>query len=284
MPPRKISILGVGLLGGSIGLAAKSSIKDCQIIGYGHRQATMDAALGRGAIDQAFTEPEAAVAGCDLVVLCTPVGIFRQLLSKIAPSLAPGALVTDVGSTKRTVVEEAEKLLPPTVHFVGSHPIAGSEKRGIEFARPDLFQNALCLTTPTPQTNPAALETVEAFWKSLGMRLRRLTPAEHDKFLSDISHLPHALAAALVSMQTDKSLELAGKGFSDTTRIAAGDAELWRDIFLDNRDNLRDGIHAVRSELDRLLKLLDTQDAAALKDWLSTAAARRTALEKRHPS
>jgi prephenate dehydrogenase len=271
--------LGVGLLGGSIGLAAKSSISGCKIIGYGHRTSTLDAALARKAIDQAFTRPEDAVRDCDLVILCTPVGMFGQLLDQIAPALMPEALVTDVGSTKRSVVQWTEQHLPNPGRFVGSHPIAGSEKRGIQFARPDLFANALCLTTPTALTNPQAVEAVESFWRLLGMRLMRLTPEEHDSLLAEVSHLPHALAAVLATIPSDKALSLCGKGFLDATRIAAGDPGLWRDIFMDNRDNLQDTLRATRGELDILLSLLETGNADAVQAWLAAAAARRQALD-----
>jgi prephenate dehydrogenase len=283
-PPRKITILGVGLLGGSIGLAARRAISACKIIGYGHRRETLDAALKKGAIDEAFDQPENAVAGSDLVILCTPVGIFGKLIPQIAPALLPDALVTDVGSTKRSVVDLAQKLLPNPARFVGSHPMAGSEKRGVEFARADLFQNHLCLTTPTPQTAPAVLEAVESFWRSLGMKITRLTPQEHDRLLADVSHLPHAVAAALVAIQSEPGLALAGKGFLDATRIAAGDAALWRDIFLENHDNLRTGALALRDQLDHLLKLLDAKDGQTIKDWLEAAAARRKLMEKRPPT
>jgi prephenate dehydrogenase len=150
----------------------------------------------------------------------------------------------------------------------------------VEFARGDLFRNALCLTTPTPQTDPAALETVESFWRLLGMRVTRLTPAEHDQLLSDVSHLPHALAAALVTIQTDRGLSLCGKGFLDATRIAAGDGGLWRDIFLDNRDNLADGIRRLQMELAKLSRLLESGDEPAVKAWLDSAAARRATLDQ----
>lgn len=156
MSPKRLAILGVGLLGGSLGLAVRSVLKDCVVVGYGHRRSTLDAALENGAIDEAFDDVRQAVEAADLVVLCTPVGLFRDLLAQIATSLQPGTVVTDVGSTKRSVVALAKELLPASVRFIGSHPIAGSEKRGVEFARADLFRNALCLTTPTADTDPSA--------------------------------------------------------------------------------------------------------------------------------
>lgn len=278
MRPTRLSILGVGLLGGSIGLAWRASASACRIAGYGHRRPSLDKALEFGAIDEAYDDPAAAVRESDLVILCTPVGQFERMLKTISPVLKPGAIVTDVGSTKRSIVRAAEQWLPAAVHFVGSHPMAGSEKRGVEFARADLFDKALCLTTPTPRTDPIAIERVESFWKSLGMRIIRLSPEDHDRDLADVSHLPHAVAAALVAMQRSDALPLAGKGFLDATRIAGGDGALWRDIFHDNRDNVRSSLQRLRDQLDYLQRLLEPEQADALAAWLDTAAARREAL------
>lgn len=275
MQPQRLSILGVGLLGGSIGLAARSVLTECRITGYGHRPSTLQAAREIGAIDESADEPAAAVRDADLVILCTPVSIFPELLTQIAPHLAKGALVTDVGSTKRSIVHLAEQTLPSHAHFVGSHPMAGSDKRGVEFARTDLFQHALCITTPTDRTDPRALKQVEDFWKLLGMRLTRLSPDAHDRHLADVSHLPHIVAAALVAMQLDEALPLTGKGFMDATRIAGGDGALWRDILLDNRDNLKDSLTRLRSHLDHLLTLLDPSQSDGLRIWLDAAAGRR---------
>ncbi|HUB27214.1 MAG TPA: prephenate dehydrogenase [Tepidisphaeraceae bacterium] len=278
MPPKRISILGVGLLGGSIGLAIKSLVSDCQIIGYGHRQSTLDNSIRLGAIDRAFTDPAAAVEGADLVILCTPVGLFGEILAKISDALSPEAIFTDVGSTKQSVVQSAGKLLKYPTRFVGSHPMAGSEKRGVEFARADLFRGAHCITTPLASTDPKALEDVEAFWKMLGMRISRLAPDEHDRILAEVSHLPHAVAAALVAMQSEKGLSLCGPGFRDATRIAAGDAGLWRDIFIDNKQSLSASLRRLRDELDQLQQKLDDGDAKAIEQWLDAAARRRNSL------
>lgn len=275
MPPSRLSIIGVGLLGGSIGLAAKSSSSDCKITGYGHRPESLDAAIKAGAIDQAAKTLPEAVSGAEIVVLCTPVGVFEEILTQIAPALSSGAIVTDVGSTKRTVVRLAEQILPKGVHFVGSHPMAGSEKRGVEFARADLFKGALCITTPTPRTDGQALKAVESFWQGLGMRVTRVTPEDHDRLLADVSHLPHALAAAIMQVQPDQALPLAGKGFLDVTRIAAGDPGLWKDIFLDNADNLRSSLRRLRMHLDRLDTMLSPSQSDELRQWLSSAAHKR---------
>jgi prephenate dehydrogenase len=281
MKPRRLSILGVGLLGGSIGLALRSVASDCEIVGYGHRKETLEIAVQVGAIDRFSTDPAQAVQGSELVILCTPVGVFEQNLRDIANSLEPGAIITDVGSTKRSVVELAEKLLPGHARFVGSHPMAGSEKRGVEFARTDLFQNALCIVTPSGRTDQRALEQVEGFWRLLGMRIARLSPVEHDQALAEVSHLPHVVAAALVGMQAEAGLKLSGKGFLDTTRIAGGDGGLWRDILLDNRDNLIAAIGKLRQEFDGLETMLRKGDGEAIKSWLNARATRREELLQR---
>lgn len=275
MQPRRLAILGVGLLGGSIGLAVKSRISGLRVVGYGYRQATLDAALRVGAIDEAYDQPAPAVRGADWVILCTPVGRLRSLLGDIAADLTAGAILTDVGSTKRSVVNAAEELLPASVHFVGSHPMAGSEKRGVEFARRDLFDRAVCITTPTPRTDAAALQAVESFWQTLGMRTTRLDPVEHDRLLADVSHLPHALAAALVSIQEDKAFALCGKGFLDMTRIAGGDPGLWRDILLENRQNVRRSLARLIQTLGQLDAILETENSDRLETWLRAAADRR---------
>ena len=278
MPFQRLSILGVGLLGGSIGLAVRSRIPGCDVVGYGHRPATLEKALEIGAIAEGKTTPTAAVKNADLVIICTPVGLLAEMLRQMGPSLKTGAIVTDVGSTKRSVVAAAEKWLPAGVHFVGSHPMAGSEKRGVEYARTDLFENAKCILTPTARTNADALRQVEEFWRSLGMQTISLSPEDHDRQLADVSHLPHAVAAALVAMQGDAALSLAGKGFLDATRIAGGDGELWRDILHDNADHVRDSLRRLQDELRRLVELLEPDKAADLAAWLNAAAGRREGL------
>lgn len=278
MPLNRVSILGVGLLGGSIGLAIRSRMISSRVAGYGHRSATLEKAIEIGAIDEAHATLPKAVQGADLVILCTPVGMLEEMLRQIASHLRPGAIVTDVGSTKRSVVTAAEKILPASVHFVGSHPMAGSEKRGVEYARTDLFEHATCILTPTPNTDAESLATVVKFWQSLGMKTTRLSPEDHDRHLAGISHLPHALAAALVAMQDDAALPLAGKGFLDATRIAGGDGALWRDILHDNADNMRSALTRLQGELATLLAMLEPTQTAELEQWLNHAAKRRETL------
>ncbi len=280
MQLKRVAIFGVGLLGGSIGLALRARGRgDCRIVGYGHRLSTLDQAREIGAVDEITQDARQAAEGADLIILCTPVGVLGDLLGQIAPVIGAKAIVTDVGSTKRSVVRAAEALLKPGHgSFVGSHPMAGSEKRGVEFARTDLFEGARCIVTPSERTDAAALKAVEAFWKSLGMNVVRLSPEDHDRLVCDISHLPHAVAAALVAMQSDESLSLAGKGFLDTTRVAGGDGGLWRDILQDNRDNVAGSIRRLREQLDQLLALLEPSKKEQLSQWLAAAAERRAKL------
>lgn len=268
---RRISILGIGLLGASLARAVRKSATDCQIVGYAHRPSTLESALRLGVVDEGYADPSLAVRGADLVVLCTPVGAFAHLLGSIAPALSPQALVTDVGSTKRTICHLAESLPFPS-QFVGSHPMAGSEKRGLDYADADLYKSALCILTPTESTDVAAVEKVESLWRLIGMRTTRMTPADHDARVALASHLPHALAAALMTLQTPETLAVAGKGLADTTRIAAGDAALWRDIFVDNRDNLLAGLTALEQRLAELRTMLLADEGPAVHRWLEDAA------------
>jgi prephenate dehydrogenase len=240
--------------------------------------------MAMGAIDRAASNAAEAVRDADWVVLCTPVGLFESLLNEISPVLKSGAIVTDVGSTKRSVVKSAEEQLPATAHFIGSHPMAGSEKRGIEFAKADLFNGAVCITTPTAQTNPSALQTVEQLWRSSGMKVIRMSPEQHDQRVAMISHLPHAVAAALVAIQDSQSMELAGKGFTDTTRIAAGDPGLWRDILIDNADQVRQGIRQLGGQLQQLDEMLAAGKSEELMKWLAQAVEARQKLNSREPN
>jgi len=277
----RISILGVGLMGGSVGLACRSLGSGLRITGYSHRPDELGRAVERGAIDSGTADPAAAVVDADLVILCTPIGLFNQLLQAIAPVLKPHTIVTDVGSTKRSIVRLAGKTLPFGARFVGSHPMVGGEKHGIENARADLLSGALCIVTPPESHDADVVQKLENFWQSLKMRTVRMTPETHDQLTADISHLPHAVAAALVRIQSSQSLELAGRGFLDTTRIAAGDPTLWQDILLENRDNLRQGLVRIQNEIKQLLSNLDAGDASAVQEWLKGAAEQRRNAEVR---
>ena len=280
---RKITILGVGLLGGSIGLAVKRRKLARQTAGFVRRAASVKDCEKAGAVDFATTDLLAAVWDADLVILCAPLGQMRLLAERMLPALKPGAIVTDVGSVKTGVVREVCGLIRKAgAHFIGSHPMAGAEKTGVSAARADLFVNAVCVVTPTKNSNRRALNQVERFWRALGSRVVKLTPEMHDTLVSRSSHLPHVMAAALANLVLDPQqppgqAALCANGFRDTTRIASGSPEMWRDIALANPQNIARALDALAGELEKFRRALARADAAALSGYFETAKQRRDA-------
>jgi prephenate dehydrogenase len=278
---RKITIIGVGLLGGSIGLAARKRSLAKEIAGYARREKTITECEKIGALDYATTDLLAAVSNADLVILCTPLAQMATLTKQFLPALKRGAIVTDVGSVKADVVRELETLAKKAgAHFVGSHPMAGGEKMGALAAKADLYASAVCVITPTKRSNPAAVRKVEQFWKSLGARTLRLDAAQHDLIVSRTSHLPHVAAAALAGLVLDpkhpkSQVGLCATGFRDTTRIASGSPEMWRDIALANRKNVSQSVDVFVGELKRFQSALKKGDSKAVKNFFATAKARR---------
>ena len=270
-----VAILGLGLLGGSISLTARRKGIVSRVIGWSHRDTTRLSALEKKVIDECQPTPQEAVKTADLVIICTPVGVMPQVLEMIAPALKPGARVTDVGSTKRSVVAAAERLLHPANPFVGSHPMAGSERSGIGAADDKLVEGRLCILTPNERTDPTTLAEIEEFWTDLGMRTTKLSPGEHDRLLADVSHLPHLIAAAIVAIQEDRAIDVAGPGFRDVTRIAAGDAGLWRDIFMDNKESVIRSLDRMLASLRDYRTALQANDGAKMEAMLAAAAKRR---------
>ncbi|HEX5220628.1 MAG TPA: prephenate dehydrogenase/arogenate dehydrogenase family protein [Verrucomicrobiae bacterium] len=277
----KVTIVGVGLLGGSLGLAIKRRRLARQVCGYVRRTASIRECKRVGAMDFATTNLLAAVSGADLVILCTPLAQMRSLAEQMRPALKRGAIVTDVGSAKASVVKDLESLVAKAgAHFVGSHPMAGAEKTGVLAARADLFECAMCVVTPTPRSNKTALRRVEQFWKTLGCRLLRLPPETHDVLVSRSSHLPHVVAATLASVildpkQSQHQAALCANGFRDTTRIASGSPEMWRDIALTNSKHLARALDGLVSELGRFRVALKRGDAKAISKFFQTAKQRR---------
>lgn len=277
----KVTLVGVGLLGGSLGLAMKRRHLARQVEGYVRRPASVAESRRRGAVDHATLDLTEAVAGADLVVLCTPLGQMRPLVERMLPVLKRGAVVTDVGSAKAGVVRELENLVASAgTHFVGSHPMAGGEKTGVAAARADLFERAVCIVTPTRRTHPAARRSVEALWRAVGGRVVRLSPAEHDRLVSLSSHLPHLVAAALASCVLDPrrpavQAAVCANGFRDTTRIASGSPEMWRDIALANRRAIGAALRDFIRRLQRLENLLQQGDADAIAGYFRAAKERR---------
>ncbi len=278
---QKITIIGVGLLGGSIGLAVKRLRLAREVAGFVRRPASVKDCEKAGAVDYATTDLLAAVSHADLVILGTPISQMPPRVAEMLLALKRGAVVTDVGSVKAGVVRELEPLVARAgAHFVGSHPMAGAEKTGVLAARADLFANAVCVVTLTQKSNAAAVRRVEAFWKSLGARTLRLAPEAHDALVSRSSHLPHIVAAALANLVLDPAwpagqAALCANGFRDTTRIASGSPALWRDIVLANRGNLSRAVDAFISELQKFGRILKAGDAKAAAQFLETAKARR---------
>jgi prephenate dehydrogenase len=278
---RKITIVGVGLLGGSIGLASRKLGLADEIAGYVRRKKTIAECEKAAATDYATMDLLAAVSNADLVILCTPLAQMRSLAEQFLPALKRGAIVTDVGSVKAGVVRELESLIAKRgAHFVGSHPMAGAEKTGVAAARADLFKNAVCVLTRTKKSNATAVRKLERFWESLGSRVLTLPPEQHDLFVSRTSHLPHVVAATLAHLvlspaQPKGQSQLCASGFRDTTRIASGSPEMWRDIALANRKHVVRSVTAFIAELQKFEKVLKSTDPKAIESFFEEAKKRR---------
>jgi len=272
-----IAIIGPGLLGGSIALALRERFHEVRISLWARRAEAVAESEARNIAHQASTNLAEVVCGADLVIFCTPIGVMPALAAQMLPHLAPNALVTDVGSVKARAVEELAPILGG--RFVGSHPMAGSDQAGLHAARPGLFEDAVCILTPTPAQPVEPVERVAAFWRGLGSRVHFLSPEKHDETVAVISHFPHLLAAALVEMvcsQNADALPYCGSGFRDTTRVAAGPAAMWAEILESNRPAVRNSIRSMIKQLTRVDALLDDPDA--LRDFLVRAKAGRDAL------
>ena len=276
-------IIGVGLIGGSLGMILRRKQLASNVVGVGRRIENLKTAVSVGAIDRYVVDPREAVKDADLVILATPVDTYERHLKEWASCLRPGAIVTDVGSVKGDLVVRSERQIPRGVHFVGAHPIAGKEKTGAAAGSEDLFSGRRCILTPTQQTDPQALERVQALWREAGAVVLTMDPQLHDKILGAVSHLPHVAAFALMNALVDirselPALDLAGHsggGLRDTTRIAASSPEMWRDIFLWNRENVVACICAYERSLGELRKLIQTGDAAGIEKMLERAKVER---------
>ncbi len=249
---KQITIIGTGLIGGSLGLAIKRKRLASCVIGVTAHKNTLMKAIRRGAIDWGTLDAEKSVTGSDMVILATPVDKVLPTLKRIAPRLKKGCIVIDVASVKEAIVRDAERIAGRRAYFVGSHPMAGSERRGIDKAGGGLFKGAPCIVTRTGRTDRKAFRAVSDFWKALGAKVFILSPAEHDRRISNISHLPHIVASALALAAKAASLGFASTGFSDTTRIAASSPDLWISILMANRRNV---VKDIEDYLDRLLDI-----------------------------
>jgi prephenate dehydrogenase len=274
---RILSIYGPGLLGGSLALAIQERAPGVRLRFWARRESAEVAIRARGIAADFFTNAIDAAAGASLIILCTPVETMAEQAAQIAKAqLAADCIVTDVGSVKGRVVQELTPILGH--RFIGSHPMAGSEKTGIEAARADLFQNAACLLTPVAETRLADLERLRSFWKTLGCRLLEFTPEEHDAKVARISHLPHMMAAVttLAALRDDPAaVTCVAGGFRDTTRIAGGDPGLWTGIASANRQALLAQLKSARDRLNELLHFIENADDAGLHQFLTEAKALR---------
>ena len=276
----RAAILGPGLIGGSVALALRSRCPSINITVWGRREEQLLEIQRQGIADAVTADMKGAVMDADLVVLCTPIGIMNELAQRLAPHLAEGAVVTDAGSVKVSVVEQLTPILGE--RFVGAHPMAGSELSGFDAARADLFAGAPCILTPLPTTPIRMLEAVSQFWSSLGAQVTTMSPVEHDRLVARISHLPHAIAFALVNLVAatlpPSSSQLAGGSFRDGTRVAASDPALWTGILSENRVEVIEAIREMSDLLQTLAGNLEAQEKDSVLDFLSQAKEHRGTL------
>ncbi|RJQ30848.1 MAG: prephenate dehydrogenase [Actinobacteria bacterium] len=285
---RQVTIIGTGLVGGSLGLAIKKLDNPPKVIGVARNQETLDKAIAKKAIDKGYLDTTKAVSGSDLVFLAVPVGSIANVLKEIAPYLDKGAIVSDVGSTKSNIVAEAEELLPKTVNFIGGHPMTGSEQFGVEHASANLFKNSYYILTPTKKTDTTAFQKLHSLLNKIGANVIAVDIEKHDLIVATISHLPHIIASALMSLASKQTKEgqasqenwllLAAGGFRDTTRIAASNPDMWLDICLENKEAILDNIKAYQEVLSKMASLIEASDNKKLLKALEEARVARVNL------
>lgn len=274
-----VAIYGVGLIGGSIGLGLLRRGLASRVIGIGRQPESLRVALEIGAVTATTVSPEEGVATADLVVVCTPVGRIADDVRMLARHCREGTLITDVGSTKGAIVAELADSLPEGIHFIGSHPLAGSERSGAAAAEADLFVDRVVIVTPEETTRADDLDFLCGFWRGLGASVITMRADEHDRALASTSHLPHLVAAALAAATPKEILHLTATGWGDSTRIASGDPELWRQIFAANRESLRSALTVFESQIAAFRDALQRRDDAALLDLLAAAKTLRDAVK-----
>lgn len=276
----RVVIAGVGLIGGSFGLALRAAGFGGELVGLGRDPARLDAALECGAIDRAETETAAATAGADVILLAVPMGAMTSVLAAIAPALGAETIVTDAGSVKGSFVTDAQRILGSLARVVPGHPIAGTERSGVDAAFAELYRGRRVILTPTEETEPEATGTVERLWSLTGANVERLPVEAHDRLLAATSHLPHMLAFGLVDAlargdDPDAVFRYAAGGFRDFTRIASSDPVMWRDICLANRNALLEALEAYRDDLEQLTAEVRDGDGDGLLSRFRRAKAAR---------
>lgn len=271
-------IVGLGLIGGSLAAAISKRIPKAHIIGVSRDPKKINFAKKKKYIHEGYTHLKFAVASADYIFICTPVDTILKLVSEIDRYAKPGAIVTDVGSTKSEIVKAVSREKTRRVQFVGSHPLAGSHLTGVQHAMPNLFENAFVFVTPSRNTSPRAVRNIAFIWRKLKMKVKILSPEAHDKLVSQISHLPHATAALLMNTVSSKALNFAASGFLNTTRVAQGDPELWTPIFMTNKSNLVRDLSRLGETLTKLRKLINQRNGTALRSFLKNASLKRSKL------
>jgi cyclohexadieny/prephenate dehydrogenase len=284
----KMALIGLGLIGSSLAWAARSRGLAGQIVGSARSEATRRKALELGFVDHVETDPGALVAGADLVVICTPLGAYEDIARAIGPSLAPGAIVTDVGSVKQAVIRDVGPFIPEGVHFVPGHPVAGTEHSGPEAGFAALFEGRFCILTPPAGTDPQAVERITRLWQACGSKVEIMDAAHHDKVLAMTSHLPHLIAYTIVNTATDleesdraEVIKYSAGGFRDFTRIAASDPVMWRDVFLNNREAVLEMVQRFTEDITALQRAIRWGEGDKLEDlFRRTRDIRRGVLEQ----
>ncbi len=292
---RRLALLGVGLIGSSVARIAKQRGDLAgELVVNARTQRTLDRVMELGIADRVALDPAEAVAGADGVMLCAPVGAFADLAAAIGPHLAPGCIVTDVGSTKMSVIRDVAPLLPKGVHFVPAHPMAGTEYSGPDSGFTTLFEGRWTLLTPLPGSDAAAVERVSELWRRCGSMIDTMEPAHHDRVVAIVSHLPHLLAFTICGTADDLSrqpeavdsgeatrsevLKYAAAGFRDFTRIAASDPVMWRDVFLNNREALLEMLARFTEDAQAMGRAVRWGDAAYIEDKIERGRAIRRGL------
>ena len=272
----KITIIGLGLIGGSLAWALKKSGRVGEVFGVDLDEKAIDYAVREGVIDEGSKDIEKGVSQSELTVIATYVGSVSKVAKSIISLVSKGTIITDVGSVKGKIVQETEEFLPSHVHFVGGHPIAGTECSGVWASDPRLFNGKRCILTPTLKTHPEALAKVKSLWESVGARVFTMDAETHDRVFSFVSHLPHVVAYALVNSVASQRilnnmLDFAGGGLRDYTRIGASSPEMWSDIFLMNRENVLESIREFKKSLERIEELVAGENLIELREELNRA-------------
>jgi len=266
---KRVVIIGVGLIGGSIGLDIKKKKLAREVIGVARRESSRKKALKYKTVDRATLDLKSAVSSADLVIIATPLGSIAKIAHLSAKYMKKGAILSDVGSTKRVIVEKIEKIVKNNIFFVGSHPMAGSDESGPRNASSDLFKGAPLILTRTKKTNPKALNKIRKFWNKLGSRVTLLSPKKHDELVSLVSYLPHAVSCAIVSSQTKDSVKLAAGSFRDTTRVSMSEVTLWKDIFITSASDTLRTLRKFKEKIGELEKALRKKDSKRILSILT---------------